>query len=113
MTMQRISVLPNNYGIPYNTVKYWIKKYNRNGMDALLKPRSGGKYITYDPSLKLRVTEYCLEHPEVSSSQIPETFRASHGAGRSWRKVYLEQGADALRKQIKEEKIQFLLRGNK
>ncbi|NBH87091.1 helix-turn-helix domain-containing protein, partial [Lachnospiraceae bacterium] len=93
--------LADYYGIPYNTVKYWIKKYNKNGMDALLKPRSGGKYITYDPSFKLRVTEYWLEHPEVSSSQISEMFHASRGAIRSWRKIYLEQGADALRKEMR------------
>ena len=95
--------LADHYGIPYNTVKYWIKKYNKNGMDALLKPRSGGKYITYDPSFKLRVTEYWLEHPEVSSSQISEMFHASRGAIRSWRKIYLEQGADALRKEMRRK----------
>ena len=93
--------LADYYGIPYNTVKYWIKKYNKNGMDTLLKPRSGGKYITYDPSFKLRVTEYWLEHPEVSSSQISEMFHASRGSIRSWRKIYLEQGADALRKEMR------------
>ncbi len=93
--------LADYYDIPYNTVKYWIKKYNRNGMDALLKPRSGGKYITYDPSFKLRVTEYWLGHPEVSSSQVSEMFHASRGAVRSWRKIYLEQGADALGKEMR------------
>ncbi len=92
--------LADDYGIPYNTVKYWIKKYNKNGMDALLKPRSGGKYITYDPSFKLRVTEYWLEHPEVASSQVSEMFHASRGAVRNWRKIYLEQGEDALKKEL-------------
>lgn len=89
------------YDIPYNTIKYWIKKYNKNGMDALIKPRSGGKYITYDAAFKLRVTEYWLEHPEISSNQIAEIFHASRGAIRSWRKIYLEQGADALRKEMR------------
>ena len=93
--------LADYYDIPYNTVKYWIKKYNRNGMDALLKPRSGGKNITYAPSFKLRVTEYWLEHPEVSSSQVSEMFHASRGAVRSWKKIYLEQGADALGKEMR------------
>lgn len=89
------------YDIPYNTVKYWIKKYNKNGMEALLKPRNGGKYITYDAAFKLRVTEYWLEHPEISSNQISEIFHASRGAIRSWRKIYLEQGSDALRKEMR------------
>ena len=89
------------YDIPYNTIKYWIKRYNKNGMDALLKPRSGGKYITYDAAFKLRVTEYWLEHPEISSNQISEIFHASRGAIRNWRKIYLEQGADALRKEMR------------
>lgn len=70
-------------------------------MDVLLKPRSGRKYITYDSSFKLRVTEYWLEHPEISSSQISEIFHVSRGAVRSWRRIYLEQGADALRKEIR------------
>lgn len=89
------------YGIPYNTIKYWVKKYNKNGMDALLKPRSGGKYITYDAAFKLRVTEYWLEHPEISSNQISEIFHASRGAIRNWRKIYLEQGAGALGKEMR------------
>lgn len=93
--------LTQYYNIPYNTVKYWIKKYNKNGMEALLKPRSGEKYITYDAAFKLRVTEYWLEHPEISSNQISEIFHASRGAIRSWRKIYLEQGSDALRKEMR------------
>ena len=93
--------LADYYGIPYNTVRYRIKKYNKNGMDALLKPRSGGKYITYDPSFKPRVTEYRPEHPEVSSGRISVMFHASRGAIRSWRKICPEQGADALRKEMR------------
>lgn len=89
------------YGIPYNTIKYWIKRYNKNGMDALLKPRSGGKYITYDAAFKLRVIEYWLEHPEISSNQISEIFHASRGAIRSWRKIYSEQGPEALKKEMR------------
>ncbi len=69
----------------------------------MLKPQSGGKYITYDPSFKLRVTEYWLEHPEVSFSQVSEMFHASHGAVRSWRKIYLEQGVGSLGKEMREK----------
>ncbi|GEM_PF-1158828 len=87
--------LADYYDLPYDTVKYWIKKYNRNGLNTLLQPRSG-KYITYDASFKIRVTEYWLEHPEISSHQIAEIFHASRGAIRSWRKIYLEQGSEAL-----------------
>lgn len=93
--------LADYYELPYNTVKYWIKKYNKNGIDSLLKPRSGGKYITYDASFKLRVTQYWLENPEISSHQIAEIFHASRRAIRSWRKIYLEQGPEALSKDIR------------
>lgn len=92
--------LAEYYDIPYNTVKYWVKKYNKYGINALLKPRSSGKYITYDPSFKLRVTEYWLKHPEISSIQVSEIFHASRSAIRSWKKIYLEQGADALKKEM-------------
>ncbi len=70
-------------------------------MDALLKPRSGGNYITYDPSFKLQVTEYWLGHPAVSSRQISEMFHASREAIRNWWKIYLEQSADASRKEMR------------
>ena len=78
--------LSEYYEVPYNTVKYWVKKYNKLGIDMLLKPRSGGKNITYDPMFKIRVTEYWLEHPEISSNKIAELFHASRGAIRSWKK---------------------------
>lgn len=93
--------LSEYYEVPYNTVKYWIKKYNKLGIDMLLKPRSGGKNITYDPMFKIRVTEYWLEHPEISSNKIAELFHASRGAIRSWKKTYLEQGKSALEKDMR------------
>ena len=85
----------------YNTVKYWIKKYNKFSIEKLLKPRSGSKNNTYDPAFKIRVTEYWLEHPEISAQKIAELFHASRSAVRSWRKKYLEQGKSALENDLR------------
>ena len=43
--VRSVKQLADYYDIPYNTVKYWIKKYNRNGLDALLKPRMAGNIL--------------------------------------------------------------------
>ena len=55
-----------------------------------------GKY--YPKDFIAQVINDYAEHVRPAK---PEMFHASRGAVRSWRKIYLEQGADALRKEVR------------
>lgn len=54
------------------------------------------KHIAYDSYFKMWVIEYWLEHSELSSDQISEIFHVGAENVKKWRKIYLEQGENAL-----------------
>lgn len=90
-----VKELAEYYEVPYNTVKYWAKKYNKFGIEAFY-PRKKRNYITYAPVFKIRIVEYWLAHPELSTYEIADQFHVSRSAARNWRRKYLEEGVEAL-----------------
>ncbi len=102
--IRSVKELSEYYEVPYNTVKYWAKKYNRLGIEAFY-PRQKSNYITYSPNFKVRVVEYWLEHPEISTYEMAQQFHASRSAIRNWRIKYLEHGMDALFSETRGRKL--------
>lgn len=89
------------YDISYNTIKYWIKEFKKNGYLVFGGNKRVNRHMTYNGTYKVKVVEYWIAHPELSSYKISEMFHTSTNATRTWRKLYIEKGKDALLKETR------------
>jgi transposase len=88
------------FKIDRNLVRAWVYTYEIHGIEGL---RS--KNYFYSGFFKANVVRYMLEN-EVSANKTAARFNIScSGTVRQWRRIYLEQGEDALKKGIEKEPV--------
>ena len=93
---ESIAAIAETYGVPFNTLKFWIKEYHKKGYEAFIGNNKRKHHQTYAGSFKQRVISYWCEHPELSQYAVAERFSVGRNAVRNWKKIYDEKGYDGL-----------------
>lgn len=79
------------YGIPYEHVRRWVKRYEVYGIEGLLMKKG-----SYDGSFKQNVVEYMhTNHLSCSETALKFGIPQDVTVGR-WERIYYEEGPQAL-----------------
>lgn len=82
------------YGINRETIRGWLSKYKRGGINKLKKKE---KYQKYTGQFKVDVVEYMYEH-RCSRKKTSMVFMISDYLVKEWDLVYRYEGKDVLLK---------------
>ena len=86
------STLAKHFGINHELARGWIKKYEKHGIEGLLKQ----KCSSYSGDFKVYVVEY-MHNNHLSLAETAFQFRlANHNIVGKWERIYYEEGPQAL-----------------